>query len=223
MRRLKAIQDNISLGSGYLLSTKDLEIRGAGSVFGYSQSGGSQVGFEYYNKLLQRAISGADANFYFDKVSVSFSGEEASIPSSYIEDATVRLSVYRRLSLINSVKQLRSFESEIYDRFGLAPLEFSSMLAVQEIKILCYDVFVLSILCGYKKTSIVFLPSQLLSNSVLFISFVDSFFKSRGIIYEFKKLPNERLMLSFGWENKNKDILVFIKDFLNKFRNDFKN
>ena len=223
LRRLKAIQDNISLGSGYLLSTKDLEIRGAGSVFGYSQSGGSQVGFEYYNKLLQRAISGADANFYFDKVSVSFSGEEASIPSSYIEDATVRLSVYRRLSLINSVKQLRSFESEIYDRFGLAPLEFSSMLAIQEIKILCYDVFVLSILCGYKKTSIVFLPSQLLSNSVLFISFVDSFFKSRGVIYEFKKLPNERLMLSFGWESKNKDILVFIKDFLNKFRNDFKN
>ena len=223
LRRLRAIQDNISLGSGYLLSTKDLEIRGAGSVFGYSQSGGSQVGFEYYNKLLQRAISGSKSRFYFDMVSVTVAGNQASIPHSYIEDASVRLSVYRKLSSINSAQRLRSFENEIYDRFGLAPLRFSSMLTVQEIKILCYEVFIISIMCDYKKTSIIFLPSPLLSNIGLFLGFVETFFKKEHLKYEFKKLANEKLLLSFSWESKNKDILVFIKDFLNKFRNDFKN
>jgi len=223
LRRLKAIQDNISLGSGYLLSTKDLEIRGAGSVFGYSQSGGSQVGFEYYNKLLQRTVSGGDSGFYFDKISVTFSGDRASIPHSYIEDDAVRLSVYRKLSSINSAQRLRSFENEIYDRFGLAPQGFSFILTIQEIKILCHEVFVLSVASDYKKTSIVFLPSQLLSNIGLFLGFVEAFFKKEHLKYEFKKLANEKLLLSFGWENKNKDILVFIKDFLNKFRNDFKN
>ena len=74
-----------------------------------------------------------------------------------------------------------------------------------------------------KKTSIVFLPSPLLSNIGLFLGFVETFFKKEHLKYEFKKLANEKLLLSFGWENKNKDILVFIKDFLNKFRNDFKN
>jgi len=223
LRRLKAIQDNISLGSGYLLSTKDLEIRGAGSVFGYSQSGGSQVGFEYYNKLLQRAVSGGDSGFYFDKISVTFSGNQASIPHSYIEDDGVRLSVYRKLSSINSTERLKSFEREIYDRFGFAPKGFSSIIAIQEIKILCYEVFIISVVCDYKKNSIVFLPSQLLSNIGLFLGFVETFFKKEHVNYEFKKIANERLLLSFGWENKNKDILVFIKDFLNKFRNDFKN
>ena len=97
------------------------------------------------------------------------------------------------------------------------------MLTVQEIKILCYEVFIISIMCDYKKTSIVFLPSPLLSNIGLFLGFVETFFKKEHLKYEFKKLANEKLLLSFGWENKNKDILVFIKDFLNKFRNDFKN
>ena len=206
-----------------MLSTKDLEIRGAGSVFGYSQSGGSQVGFEYYNKLLQRAISGGDSGFYFDKISVTSSNDQGNIPHSYIEDDAVRLSIYRKLSSINSARRLRAFENEIYDRFGLAPQGFSSILAIQEIKILCHEVFVLSVACDHKKTSIVFLPSPLLSNIGLFLGFVETFFKKEHLKYEFKKLANEKLLLSFGWENKNKDILVFIKDFLNKFRNDFKN
>ena len=39
-RRLKAIEQNTHLGAGYNISNMDLEIRGAGAVFGYKQSGG---------------------------------------------------------------------------------------------------------------------------------------------------------------------------------------
>ncbi|SVB65254.1 uncharacterized protein METZ01_LOCUS218108, partial [marine metagenome] len=50
--RLKTIQENADLGSGYRISIKDLELRGAGNVFGYEQSGHiSNVGYHLYCKM----------------------------------------------------------------------------------------------------------------------------------------------------------------------------
>ena len=55
--RLKAIEQNTVLGSGYDISQKDLEIRGSGSLFGYKQSGHiSSVGFEMYCDLLKEEV-----------------------------------------------------------------------------------------------------------------------------------------------------------------------
>ena len=57
-QRLKTMEYFTSLGSGYHVAIKDLEIRGAGNVFGYEQSGQMlQVGLELYNKILSEAIS----------------------------------------------------------------------------------------------------------------------------------------------------------------------
>ena len=39
------------------IALSDLGIRGPGSLFGYSQSGASLVGFEFYTKLLNKAVS----------------------------------------------------------------------------------------------------------------------------------------------------------------------
>ena len=56
-RRLKTIERHTSLGSGYSVASNDLDIRGAGLVFGYKQSGVvSRIGVEYYNALLKNAI-----------------------------------------------------------------------------------------------------------------------------------------------------------------------
>jgi len=55
--RLKAILENTSLGSGYTIAMKDLEIRGAGNLLGQQQSGHIvAIGFTLYCKLLQRAV-----------------------------------------------------------------------------------------------------------------------------------------------------------------------
>jgi len=52
-----AVEYYSDLGSGYQIAMKDLEIRGAGNLFGYEQSGQiSNVGFELYNKILNRAV-----------------------------------------------------------------------------------------------------------------------------------------------------------------------
>ena len=222
-RRLKAIEQNISLGSGYVLSTKDLEIRGAGSVFGYSQSGGAQVGFDYYNKLLQRAISSNDLDLCFDQVSVDLFGDSVAVPSSYVEDVGLRVSIYRKLLSIDNSADLKSFEGVLSNRFGVIPEPLSLLINSQEIRILCYSVFVLSASFSRGVCSVVFLPSRLLENVSLFFEEVSSFFNNKNVNYRFQKLPNDRLLLSFDWKDKNKDILVFIRDFLNKFRDEFLN
>ena len=54
-KRLEAIQNSESLGSGFYLSMHDLEIRGAGEVVGEHQSGEiAAVGYDVYNQMLKR-------------------------------------------------------------------------------------------------------------------------------------------------------------------------
>ena len=57
LKRIKSIEENISLGSGYNISMTDMEIRGSGSLFGYKQSGGSSsMGYEMYTRMVQRVL-----------------------------------------------------------------------------------------------------------------------------------------------------------------------
>ena len=51
--RLEAIKDSQELGSGFLLSSKDLEIRGAGDILGKNQSGTiNSVGYGFINSQM---------------------------------------------------------------------------------------------------------------------------------------------------------------------------
>ena len=66
--RLRAIQAYVSLGSGYDLAMKDLQIRGAGTLLGEKQSGHvTAVGFELYCKLLQETVSKKQKSNYSKK------------------------------------------------------------------------------------------------------------------------------------------------------------
>ena len=56
-KRLKAIREFTDLGSGYKISMRDLEIRGAGNLLGMEQSGQMEaVGYDLYCKMLNDAI-----------------------------------------------------------------------------------------------------------------------------------------------------------------------
>ena len=69
-KRLSAIREFTELGSGYKISMKDLEIRGAGNVLGSSQSGHmEEIGYDLYVKMLNKAIKaklGEDIEEDFD-------------------------------------------------------------------------------------------------------------------------------------------------------------
>ncbi len=56
-RRLRAIEENYELGSGFNIALQDLDIRGAGNLLGGEQSGFiADVGYETYQKILNEAV-----------------------------------------------------------------------------------------------------------------------------------------------------------------------
>jgi len=55
--RLEALRESEALGSGFVLSNRDLEIRGAGDILGKKQSGTiNSVGYGLYTQLLYDAV-----------------------------------------------------------------------------------------------------------------------------------------------------------------------
>ena len=56
-RRLDAIREFTQFGSGFRIALRDLEIRGAGSILGASQSGHlANIGYDMYLQLLDEAV-----------------------------------------------------------------------------------------------------------------------------------------------------------------------
>ncbi len=57
-KRINAIKQYSTLGAGFKIALRDLEIRGAGNILGLAQSGHlTAVGFDLYCQLLRQAVS----------------------------------------------------------------------------------------------------------------------------------------------------------------------
>ncbi|OGC06922.1 transcription-repair coupling factor [candidate division WOR-1 bacterium RIFOXYA2_FULL_36_21] len=125
LARLKAIQEFISLGSGYRLALRDLEIRGSGNLLGAQQHGHMlSVGFDLYCELLDEAVKEIKGIKEPTPRQVVIDVEkEGYIPGKYIEDEQQRIAIYRRLNLLSCLDELKDFKDEIKDRFGKIPQE----------------------------------------------------------------------------------------------------
>jgi len=135
-KRLKAIEHFTSLGSGYDISLKDLEIRGAGNLFGYKQSGNmAAVGFEMYCKLLQEAVDesfgSTDATKPPPKISIPI---DAMLDNKYVALVQDRLYFYQQLSGVNNVDSVDRIEEELLDRFGKLPKPAKNLIYVTRLR-----------------------------------------------------------------------------------------
>jgi transcription-repair coupling factor (superfamily II helicase) len=126
-KRLEAIEQMGELGSGFLLATHDLEIRGAGELLGEEQSGQiEEVGFTLYADLLAEAVASvksgqlADRPFGAAACEVDL-GVSALLPDDYLPDVHARLVLYKRLAEAPTEGQLEELQVEMIDRFGLLP------------------------------------------------------------------------------------------------------
>ncbi|HUS24746.1 MAG TPA: transcription-repair coupling factor [Candidatus Binatia bacterium] len=125
-KRLDAIEAMGELGSGFLLATHDLEIRGAGELLGEEQSGQiEEVGFTLYAELLAEAVASIRAGRLGEPaaardVEVDL-GVTALLPDDYIPDVHTRLVLYKRLAECPDPDALGDFVSEMVDRFGSLP------------------------------------------------------------------------------------------------------
>ena len=142
-RRLKTIEQHTSLGSGYDIALKDLEIRGAGSLFGHKQSGHiSDVGFEMYCQLLKESVDfvfGREENILYP--SIDFSGN-ALISSDYIKSPSIRLGFYEKISKANTDKEIKVIKEEVFNRFGRLPVETVNLLKIAAVRLSYRNTFV---------------------------------------------------------------------------------
>jgi transcription-repair coupling factor (superfamily II helicase) len=153
-KRINAIKQYSSLGAGFRIAMRDLEIRGAGSILGTAQSGHIMaVGFDLYCQLLKQAVAQLkgerskarlEVELRFDFVATNEAefvrtGPEtrvaAFIPTSYVTDPTLRIQAYRHLAEITTREQLDRLRKNWRDRFGKFPAAVDNLLVLTEIKL----------------------------------------------------------------------------------------
>ncbi len=131
-KRLAAIREFTSFGSGFRIAMRDLEIRGAGDILGSQQHGHMEaVGYDLYLKLLSEAISEEKGE------PVQQSGEclvdiqiEAHIPESYISNLNQRIDIYKKIACVYTQEDYLDTMDELIDRFGEPPAAVKGLLDV---------------------------------------------------------------------------------------------
>ena len=145
-KRLEALKEFSELGSGFRLALKDLEIRGAGHLFGEQQSGVMEaVGYEYFIHLLEQAIKELKGEVPAEAKSEINLRVDNRIPESYIPQVNVRLSLYKRISSAEDLAEFEALGAELADRFGPPPASVDHLLDYGRIKLLARMLFVQSV------------------------------------------------------------------------------
>lgn len=157
-KRLQAIKDMSFLGAGFRLAMKDMEIRGAGNLLGHQQSGHIHaVGFDMYVEMLERVVAELKGQETKEEIEPSVTlNSSAFIPETFIEDLTLRLSVYRRISNAGSQENIEDLEAEITERFGKLPEEVKRLMDIMRLKTIARKLLVTGISEGNERVRLVF-------------------------------------------------------------------
>jgi transcription-repair coupling factor (superfamily II helicase) len=136
-KRIEVIRDFAHLGAGFQIALYDLEIRGAGSVLGYRQSGNiANLGFDLYTKLLRETIRELQGEPAVEerpaKISLSL---PTFIPENFVESINQRLTLYKKIADASSDADLEEITGELRERFGPPPEPVLHLLRGARLKI----------------------------------------------------------------------------------------
>ncbi|GHP87710.1 transcription-repair-coupling factor [Helicobacter pylori] len=138
LKRLLALEKNSYLGSGESIAYHDLEIRGGGNLLGQDQSGHiKNIGYALYTHMLEDAIyelSGGKKRLE-KSVEIQLS-VSAFLNPELIGSDSLRLDLYRRLSLCENTDEVGQIHEEIEDRFGKIDDLSAQFLQIITLKIL---------------------------------------------------------------------------------------
>lgn len=148
-KRLTAMEEFTDLGSGFHIALRDLDIRGAGDLFGPDQSGFiSEIGYDVYNKILDEAIRELKEEHFGELFAEEIRKQEAiivedcqidldldaRIPQSYIPSTSERLNFYRQIANADKEDERVQIEKEMQDRFGAIPDPVFNLMDVSRIR-----------------------------------------------------------------------------------------
>lgn len=140
-QRLKALEELNHLGSGFAISMKDLELRGAGNILGPEQSGHiTSVGYDLYCRLLRKTVErmqrGGDVKSseirpdeYVDPPEVEIElGMDAYLPDKWIPSVDDRLELLRAFNEIRTKADAKEALAMLRDRYGRVPAEAKELV-----------------------------------------------------------------------------------------------
>ncbi|MGN8370094.1 transcription-repair coupling factor [Helicobacter pylori] len=138
LKRLLALEKNSYLGSGESIAYHDLEIRGGGNLLGQDQSGHiKNIGYALYTRMLEDAIYELSGGKKRLEKSVEIQlGVSTFLNPELIASDSLRLDLYRRLSLCEDVDEVGQIHEEIEDRFGKMDDLSAQFLQIITLKIL---------------------------------------------------------------------------------------
>ncbi len=154
-KRLEALERASSLGqgmgAGFALASADLDIRGAGSLFGADQSGHTDaLGMTLYTEMLESAMQGTP-RIEPDMI-LPF---PAFLPSNYVPAPEHRLDIYGRLARTQNIDAIID---EVQDRFGRLPENAINLFETMKIRNLLADAGIPKLSMGALKMTLT-LPS----------------------------------------------------------------
>ncbi len=152
-KRIRTLEENSELGSGFQIAMKDLDIRGAGNLLGGEQSGFiSDIGFETYQKILEEAVHELKETEFKDLFKEDLDKKrqyvrdveidtdiEMLIPDAYIPVIQERLLLYTELDTISDEAGLSSFKIKLKDRFGTIPKQVDELVDALRLRWICKE------------------------------------------------------------------------------------
>jgi transcription-repair coupling factor (superfamily II helicase) len=142
INRLKAIKEFTTLGSGYQIALRDVEIRGVGNILGTKQHGHMiNVGFDTYCELLEETVQELQGE-KVDKTTPTIVdiNVTAYIPDEWVGSNEQKMIEYKRLADVKSTTELDYIVEEWIDRFSKPPESVENLIKLIRLRLSATDV-----------------------------------------------------------------------------------
>lgn len=139
--RLKAIKEFTTLGSGYRIAMRDVEIRGVGNILGTKQHGHMiNVGFDTYCQLLEETVQELKGESVDNtKPAIIDINITAFIPDEWVGSSEQKMIEYKRLADVKNEVELDYIVSEWKDRFSRIPDEVENLIKLIKLRLLATE------------------------------------------------------------------------------------
>ncbi|MDP7555483.1 MAG: helicase-related protein [Nitrospinota bacterium] len=212
IERLKTIQENTDLGSGYRIAIKDLELRGAGNVFGYEQSGHiSSIGYHLYCKMFNDELNksrGTEKNIRVPKI--QYFGK-ASFEDSYMPLSQDRLYYYQRLSAAKNKQDIGAVQKEVTDRCGKPSPGTINLYKITEIRTAYTQTLVKNILIEKDRVVLTLMGADPKIANEMSVGNLMNALETAGTKYMFKQLKKDDLGLEMFCDAENEPLTMLMR------------
>ena len=138
IQRLGAIKEFSTLGGGYQIALRDIEIRGVGNILGTKQHGHmTSVGFDTYCQLLEETINElTDREVEKQQPAIVDINVTAFIPDEWVGSKEQKMIEYKRLADVATIEELNLIRDEWIDRFSKIPQEVENLIKLIHLRLL---------------------------------------------------------------------------------------